>query len=94
MARMNAWTLTTLIAAAASFGAGAMLNDSQVDAAMNSGASSCDIKGNVGIETGERIYHVPGQKFYSGTKILPRYGERWFCSEQEAVAAGWRRSKR
>jgi hypothetical protein len=25
------------------------------------GAGSCDIKGNISINTGERIYHVPGQ---------------------------------
>lgn len=55
---------------------------------------SCDIKGNVSINTGERIYHVPGQEFYSETVINARYGERWFCSEAEAQAAGWRRARR
>lgn len=54
--------------------------------------SSCDIKGNISIETGERIYHVPGQRFYSKTRISPDKGEKWFCSEDEAMAAGWRRS--
>lgn len=58
------------------------------------GAGSCDIKGNVSINTGERIYHVPGQEHYWETKISPQYGERWFCSEAEARAAGWRRAKR
>ncbi len=53
---------------------------------------SCDIKGNISIETGERIFHVPGQKYYAETVISPRYGERWFCSEAEARAAGWRKS--
>jgi hypothetical protein len=56
--------------------------------------SGCNIKGNISIETGERIYHVPGQKFYSDTRISPQYGERWFCSEPEARHAGWRKSKR
>jgi len=55
---------------------------------------ACNIKGNVSINTGERIYHVPGQKFYIPTKISPQYGERWFCTEAEARAAGWRKSKR
>ncbi|NEI74266.1 hypothetical protein GR212_32410 [Rhizobium lusitanum] len=55
---------------------------------------SCNIKGNVSIETGERIYHVPGQKFYAMTRIDPAYGERWFCSEADAQAAGWRKSRR
>lgn len=55
--------------------------------------SGCTIKGNVSINTGERIYHVPGQRYYDETNILHRYGERWFCSEAEARAAGWRRSR-
>lgn len=55
-------------------------------------APGCDIKGNVSINSGERIYHVPGQRYYSETRIRPEYGERWFCSEAEARAAGWRRS--
>lgn len=56
-------------------------------------AGTCNIKGNVSIDTGEQIFHVPGQKYYSRTKISPQYGERWFCSEAEARAAGWRKSK-
>ncbi len=61
-------------------------------AALPGGA--CDIKGNISIDTGERIYHVPGQKFYSQTRISKDYGERWFCSEADARRAGWRKSKR
>lgn len=57
-------------------------------------ATGCNIKGNVSIETGERIYHTPGQEFYPQTVISPNYGERWFCSESEAREAGWRKSKR
>lgn len=53
---------------------------------------ACNIKGNVSTQ-GERIYHVPGQKYYNDTRISPSHGERWFCSEEEARAAGWRRSK-
>ena len=52
----------------------------------------CNIKGNVNTR-GERIYHVPGQKYYDETEISASHGERWFCSEEEARAAGWRRSK-
>jgi hypothetical protein len=48
----------------------------------------------VSVETGERIYHVPGQKFYERTVITEAKGERWFCSEAEARAAGWRKSRR
>jgi hypothetical protein len=54
----------------------------------------CTIKGNISIDTGERIYHVPGQKYYDATRISPQYGERWFCSEAEARQAGWRKVRR
>lgn len=52
----------------------------------------CVIKGNINTQ-GERIYHVPGQRYYNDTVISASHGERWFCSEEEARAAGWRRSK-
>jgi len=65
-----------------------------VDTLNKQGLGSCDIKGNISIERGERIYHVPGGAFYSQTRIDTARGERWFCSEAEAQAAGWRRSKR
>lgn len=49
----------------------------------------CPIKGNIA-KDGERIYHAPWSPWYSRTKLSPEKGERWFCSEGEAVAAGWR----
>lgn len=51
----------------------------------------CAIKGNIGSK-GDRIYHVPGGRFYDRTQIDEAKGERWFCNEAEAIAAGWRRS--
>lgn len=54
--------------------------------------SSCVIKGNIS-GTGEKIYHVPGCASYNATKIDESRGERWFCSEDEAVSAGWRKAK-
>ena len=53
--------------------------------------SGCDIKGNINSK-GERIYHMPGGRSYASTVIDPTRGERWFCSEAEAQAAGWRRA--
>lgn len=53
---------------------------------------SCPIKGN--LSSSGKIYHVPGGAFYDKTVIDPAAGERWFCSEAEAQAAGWRRSQR
>lgn len=51
----------------------------------------CVIKGN--ISSGGKIYHVPGCNSYEKTGIDESAGERWFCSEDEAVAAGWRKAK-
>ena len=53
----------------------------------------CNIKGNISVNTGERIYHVPGQKYYAVTWINPFRGERWFCSEKAAQQAGWKRTR-
>jgi endonuclease YncB( thermonuclease family) len=53
---------------------------------------SCVIKGNIS-KSGERIFHVPGNRYYDKTIIDERSGERWFCSESEAIAAGWRPAK-
>ncbi|WP_234840425.1 thermonuclease family protein [Sinorhizobium meliloti] len=49
----------------------------------------CPIKGNINRQS-ERIYHTPWSRDYAKTKINTATGERWFCSEDEAVAAGWR----
>ncbi len=53
----------------------------------------CVIKGNISSD-GRRIYHLPGQNWYDRTRISQAKGERWFCSEAEARAAGWRRAAR
>ena len=52
-------------------------------------SSDCQIKGNVSRD-GDRIYHLPGMRSYANTRINEADGERWFCSEEEAVRAGWR----
>jgi hypothetical protein len=44
----------------------------------------CLIKGNISKNSGERIYHVPGQNYYAVTRIGWLAGERWFCSETAA----------
>lgn len=54
-------------------------------------ATDCNIKGN--ISGSGRIYHLPGSKWYEKTQINPGKGERWFCSEEEAIAAGWRAAR-
>src|SRR5690348_9641358 len=54
-------------------------------------SSSCKIKGKISA-SGRRIYHVPGQPYYDATRIDVARGERWFCSEAEAQAAGWQKA--
>ena len=70
--------------------AGGSFSDAQSSTAAS---GQCVIKGNIS-QSGERIYHVPGGAFYGRTIINVAKGERWFCSEAEAQAAGWRRSRR
>lgn len=52
----------------------------------------CVIAGNV--SANGRIYHLPGQRDYASVRIDPSRGERWFCSEAEARAAGWGAARR
>lgn len=60
--------------------------------ASSSPTSGCPIKGNIS-RNDTRIYHVPGQQDYDKTKISESKGERWFCTEDEAQVAGWRRAR-
>lgn len=50
--------------------------------------SACLIKGN--ITRSGHIYHMPWDRWYDKTRIETAKGERWFCTEAEAMAAGWR----
>lgn len=49
--------------------------------------SACPIKGNRS-RRGEWIYHLPGMPYYDETRA-----EQMFCTEAEAQAAGYRRSR-
>lgn len=49
---------------------------------------SCLIKGNINSK-GVKIYHLPGSSAYNSTKIDTKAGERWFCTEYDAIRAGW-----
>lgn len=53
----------------------------------------CVVKGNV-TSKGEKIFHVEGQANYRTVIIDPDHGERCFDTEEDAVAAGWRKSLR
>jgi cold shock CspA family protein len=55
---------------------------------------TCLIKGNISISTGRKLYHLPGMEDYEGTEIHLDKGERWFCTEADAIAQGWRKAPR
>jgi hypothetical protein len=56
-------------------------------------SADCAIKGNIN-RNGERIYHLQNQQFYARIKMDIGGGKRWFCTPEEAEAAGWRRALR
>lgn len=58
----------------------------------NAPDNECVIKGN--ISKGEKVYFMPFHTLYANVKIDPAKGETWFCTEDEAMAAGWRRALR
>ena len=67
-------------------------SDEKVQNENNVQKEGCLIKGNIS-SSGEKIYHVQGGSSYEKTQIDTSKGERWFCTEQEAQDAGWRKSK-
>ncbi len=56
--------------------------------------SGCTIKGNISINTGKKIYHLMGMEDYESTVIDPAKGEKWFCTESEAIGNGWHKAPR
>jgi endonuclease YncB( thermonuclease family) len=52
----------------------------------------CPIKGQV--SGGSRFYVLPWSPDYERARVQKGRGERWFCSEQEAVSAGFRAAQR
>lgn len=47
----------------------------------------CTIKGNV--RAGEKIYHLAGCDNYTQVIVDEAFGDHWFCTENEAIAAGF-----
>lgn len=55
----------------------------------------CNIKGNIDPNNSQvKIYQMPGCIQYGTTTVDLWRGEQWFCTEKEAIAAGYARSKR
>jgi endonuclease YncB( thermonuclease family) len=53
----------------------------------------CTIKGNVN-RSGVCIYHTPASRWYAKIQMKISKGTRWFCSVEEAEAAGCRETRR
>ena len=58
------------------------------DEAKRRAPNSCPVKG-VKVTAGLR-YVMPWQEEYEKTRVRTERGERWFCSEAEAQAAGYK----
>ena len=52
---------------------------------------NCVIKGNIN-SGGVKIYHLPNCPYYKQTIINESQGEKWFCTEAQALTAGWRKA--
>jgi len=61
--------------------------DAKADAEMSANCEEPQIKGNIN-SRGERIYHVPGSRYYEAT-----IAEKMFCTIEEAEADGFRAPK-
>lgn len=55
-------------------------------------AVGCQIKGNLD-RLDKRWYHLPSFRHYDQVVINLEDSDRWFCSEEEAQAAGFKRSR-
>ncbi len=55
----------------------------------------CPIKGKVAGRRGDTVktYHLPWSPTYVRLRVVSARGERWFCSEDEAKAAGFARAE-
>ena len=53
----------------------------------------CLIKGNYRSADNTRIFHTPDCYNYDKITIKPGTTDRWFCSEQEALTAGFKKSQ-
>jgi endonuclease YncB( thermonuclease family) len=62
------------------------------DEAKRRAPDGCPIKGLV--TGGERVYVLPWSPDYDRGRIQKARGERWFCSEREAEAAGFKPAER
>ncbi len=58
---------------------------------INTAHNTCTIKGNINTN-GDKIYHMIGCDSYEKTDVDESREEKWFCTEEDALASGWRRA--
>lgn len=85
-------TLCGLLTGVVAAGAILYRHDGELVAPLTVSARECNIKGNISHRSGEKTFHLPGQHSYPGAVIQTDRGERWFCAEADALAAGWRKA--
>lgn len=59
----------------------------------SSSGALCSIKGNIDDNTRKKIYFLPGCRNYSQVTIDLSTDDQWFCTEVEAIKAGFTRSQ-
>ena len=79
------WSIENYVQEDGYFSSGSEAGKSEV--ASEKSTAECSIKGNIN-SSGEKIYHVISGRYYKITKP-----EQWFCSEEEAIKAGFRKSQ-
>ncbi len=57
------------------------------------GKENCLIKGSVRPDKKTKIYHLPECYNYEKVVVNLSEGDRWFCTEEEAQKAGFRKSQ-
>jgi endonuclease YncB( thermonuclease family) len=62
------------------------------ETAAKAAPDGCPIKGQVAGDS--KTYVMPWSPSYDGARVRTGRGERWFCSETEAQAAGWKMAAR
>ncbi len=58
------------------------------EAAAKAAPDGCPIKGQIAGDA--KSYVLPWSPDYAGVRVRAARGERWFCTESEAQAAGWK----
>ncbi|HUS51979.1 MAG TPA: thermonuclease family protein [Candidatus Bathyarchaeia archaeon] len=52
----------------------------------------CQIKGNLD-RMDKRWYHLPSFRHYEATEVNLEHGDRWFCTEEAALSAGFEKAR-